>query len=49
MSYVIHEIPFPDVHRDLSIQAGLLEHASLPFAGTVHSVHRADLGADYGP
>lgn len=50
MSYVIDEISFPEVYRDLSIKAGFFEDtSSLPLARTVHSVHRADLGAYDGP
>lgn len=50
MSYVIDEISFPEVYRDLSIKAGFFEDtSSLPLARTVYSVHRADLGAYDGP
>lgn len=50
MSYVIDEISLPKVYRDLSVDAGLLEDtSSLPLAGTVHSVHRAGIGAYDGP
>lgn len=50
VSYVIDEISFPKVYRDLSIKAGFFEDtSSLPLARTVHSVHRARLGAYDGP